>query len=117
MANPNALVSLQEFKRRIRKTDKAEDQDLALMLEEAQEVVLDYVKQRRLEESSPTWEETVDAWDDQTVPRKVRTAILRQAAEFYRFRGDDETGPVKQPGRLSDLVESLLVQYRDPTVA
>lgn len=117
MANENELVSLKELKRRLRLTGTAEDKDLKSLLDEAVAVVLRYVSQRRSDEESPTWASTVDSWDADSLPRDIRAAIFRQAGELYRFRGDDETGPVRQPGRLSEAVESLLVSYRDPAVS
>lgn len=112
------LVTLAEVKRRLRlPAVGGEDADLRALLSEATAVVLRYVSQRRSDEGSPSWEDTINAWEPDTVPLDIKAAIFRQTAELYRFRGDDEVGPPRQPGRLSESVESLLVSYRDPAVS
>jgi hypothetical protein len=113
------LVTLDEAKRRLRILSDEEDDDITALIAEAQEIVVGYIAQRRSDTDSPTWAATIESWDEDTVPRDVKAAILRQTAELYRFRGDDAASalPPRQPGHLSDLVESLLVRYRDPAVS
>lgn len=113
------LVTLAEAKQRLRITSSDEDADLSALLVEAQAIVLRYISQRRSDDGSPSWADTVEAWDEETVPADIRAAILRQTAELHRFRGDDPStaSPARQPGRLSDAVESILVSYRDPAVS
>jgi hypothetical protein len=116
---PNELVTLAEAKRRLRITSSAEDADVRALIAEAQAIVLGFINQRRSDDGSPTWAETIEAWDDDTVPADIKAAILRQTAELDRLRGDDPASaePSREPGQLSNNVRSLLIRYRDPAVS
>lgn len=82
----------------------AVDRDISMKMEEAESIILDYLK-------------SDDGWDDTNVPPLVRAAILQQLAELYRFRGDDERGPVYEDGQLSPTITNILRRYRDPALA
>ena len=52
------------------------------------------------------------------MPALVQAAILYQLGELYRFRGDDQEVPQRNPYRsLHPFVEGLLERYRDPALA
>lgn len=123
---PDLLVTLAQAKAHLRlPTDvTADDADLQLKLEVAQELVLDYVAQRV--DDADDWSATVAAWDEDTVPKRVQQAILLQFAELWRFRGDDD--PDDQPGQwkaqvqdeigmLSPAITRLLYRLRDPAIS
>lgn len=90
-----ALVTLDQIKARLR-IDAIDDQaDVESMAEEATDIVIGYLK---IED--PTW--TVD-----TVPDRVRTAILLVVRALY----DGEPQPI------SSAVQSILWRDRDPALA
>jgi hypothetical protein len=91
------------------------DQDLQDKLDQATELIVDYLTQY-----DTTWAATVASWDVTTAPLVVRAAILRQTAELYRFRGDDpeNDGPAyEEGGGLAPCVTQLLKRLRDPALA
>jgi hypothetical protein len=95
----------------------ADDKDLQMKLDVAHDVIEDYIKQRRDDDDGVTWAATVDAWDSDTAPARVRQAIVLQFADLYRFRGDDTDAPKRGPGELSQGVVALLYRLRDPAIA
>lgn len=104
-ASGDPCISLDVLKQHLRVTIDDEDDLIALYLETAQHLVID-----RLERATT---DTVllaefEAWDDETTPGGVKAAVLVQATELYRYRGDDEHTPVTDDGRLSPRVESYL---------
>lgn len=112
------LITLDEFKDHARITWSAEDADLQLKLDVAEELVLDYVNQRR-DDDAADWEAEVYAWTPVSAPQRVRQAILLMATELYRFRGDDPaTDQAKRGlGELPPAVTALLYRLRDPAVS
>lgn len=116
------VVTLQEAKRHLRLPEEidsplsAHDEDLQAKVDQATELVLGYVTHLL---TDTTWPDTVAAWDIATAPQVVRAAVLRQTAEFYRFRGDDPDTdqPVTDGGYLAPSVRTLLHRLRDPTLA
>lgn len=93
------------------------DVDLQGKIDVAEALVLDYVKQR-IGDTSEDWSEEVDGWDDETAPKQVLLAVMLLAADFWRFRGDDEaTPPVAYEGALPPGVLRCLYRLRDPSVA
>jgi hypothetical protein len=93
------------------------DADLKLKLAVAHDLVADYLKQRRDDDSGVAWAATVDAWDADTAPPRVLQAVLLQFADLYRFRGDDTDMPARGPGELAQGVTALLYRLRDPAIA
>lgn len=85
--------------------------DLRLKLETAQQMILDYLKDR----ASSDWE------DEHTTPPLVQGAILIQMTELWRFRGDDpgsiEQSPKYDDGQLSPTITNMLRRWRDPALA
>jgi hypothetical protein len=97
-----AFATLTQFKSHLKISTSDEDTDLQLKLDQAEAIILDY-----LGTSSPG------------NPRVVQAAILVQATELYRFRGDDPEG-VSGPqtaGNLSPFVTNLLRRLKDPAFA
>lgn len=113
-----ALVDLDQLKAHLKISGTAEDDDLEIKLAQAEAVVLSYVNQRVSD--ADDWSETVAAWDEETVPAVVQAAILMQAGELYRYRGDDEAADTHQKrehGMLSSYVMALLYRLRDPALS
>ncbi len=101
-------VSLDVLKLHLRVTVDDEDDLIQLYLETAQHIVID-----RLERATTDTVLLADfeSWDEDTTPAGVKAAVLWQAAELYRYRGDDEHTPVTADGRLSLRVESCLAPW------
>jgi uncharacterized phage protein (predicted DNA packaging) len=102
----STFVTLDQVKAHLRINSTAED-----------DVVQDYADQA--EEKIVTWCTTpVVTWTPTTVPKVVVAAILKQAAEFYRFRGDEPQSAPRQTGEeLSVEVRELLRAYHQPGIA
>jgi hypothetical protein len=110
------LVSLDEAKVRCRiaTTTQAEDDDLQEMIDAAEELVLDFVDQR-VGDTSAAWSATVAGWDEDSVPRRVRAAILITVVDSWRHRGDDEEAPTT--GAMPARAIAMLERLRDPAIA
>lgn len=84
----------------------ADDDDLALKIEQASAMVLIYLKRP-------------GEWDMDAIPSDdpefalVQAAVLRVLGNLYRFRGDDE----KSVAPVSDDVMAILSMLRDPASA
>lgn len=101
--------------------------DLQLKLDTATELVCNYIADRH--PADPEWIREIEEWNGDQVtspgspstipPRVVVLAVLVQAAEFYRFRGDDESSaqPDGERGYLSKGVERLLSFYKNRAFA
>ena len=114
------LVSLDQAKERVKLSldFDGEDDALTVQLLIAHEAVLDYVAQRVDEDEQDEWQAVVDEWDSDTVPQRVKGAILEQFAFQYRFRGDDpESQKISADEALCAAAKRLLKRYVDPTVA
>jgi hypothetical protein len=113
------LVSLDQLKAHLRVSASvtAEDDDLQMKLDQAHEAVLDFVKQRISD--AVTWEAEVDAWTDETVPKRVVAAILRMAGYLYQDRGDmaPQDWPKLELGELPRDVVMLLYRQLDPALS
>ena len=66
---------------------------------------------------TPASKAVADAWTAATVPPQVQVAILIDCGEAVRFRGDDETGPMREGEDVSPQVAALLRPYSDPVFA
>lgn len=111
------LVTLDQLKAHLKLSGTAEDDDLQMKLEQAQEMVISYVNQRVSD--GDTWSVSVNAWTDETAPKVVLAAILRMAGHLYRFRGDDsaQDQPKMELGELPRDVTMLLYRHRDPALS
>jgi hypothetical protein len=58
-----------------------------------------------------------DAWTSSTVPPQVVAAILLEFGEGMRYRGDDETRPVRDGEDVTPQVAALLRPFSDPVFA
>lgn len=83
------------------------DKDQVMKLAAAQDIIIDYLGAQ----ADPDW-------DADTVPQRVKAAILLQFAELNRFRGDDTDKDVapQQDGYLSPHITNLLRRSRDPVL-
>ena len=98
-----ALVSFDDAKRHLRITDSAHDADVQVKLEEATDIIVNFLKER----ADPNWTET-------TVPLRIQSAIKMILTHLYRHRGDD-MAPVDED--LWAAVTRLLGRDRDPALA
>lgn len=110
------LVTLDEAKMAAHITHDTEDAALTLILDEAEKLVLDVVKNRVAD--ADEWETEVDAWDGTTVPRDIKGAILHQFVSAERFRGGDDpkAEPVWTQG-LAPRAWTIVRKYGDPSLA
>lgn len=110
------IVTLAQVKQHLRLgSSTAEDADLTLKLAQAHALVLDYVDRP----SDTDWHAGLLLWDDETAPKAIQAAILRQVGDLVRFRGDDDDpSEGKVDGTdLSPRVKQLLRMYRRPVLA
>lgn len=106
----------------------AEAADLQLRLDAATDLVCHYIKDRH--PADPLWIAEIEAWDPAGSPAVmpppvIVLAVLEQAVEFYRFRGDDVSG--EQPDKLeygpsnyaclSQSIEALLSRFKNRAFA
>jgi hypothetical protein len=113
-----SIVTLAQAKTAARIVQTDEDDDLALRLEVAHELVLDFVN-NRVDDSDDAWLETILAWDADNAPRRVKGAILSMFVHLTRLRGDDvgKEAAVYADGNLPEQVRMLLYRLRDPSIA
>lgn len=102
------LVDLETAKRHLRRDDDDDDERIMLVVEQASDIILDYLK---LPEG--TYQST-DGGPD-VVPKLVTAAVLLCVEGLY-----DE--PVDSFGRpsmevLSDQIKNILHRHRDPAMA
>lgn len=114
------LVTLDQLKEHMKLgTGTAQDDDLELKLDVAEEMVLDYVGNRI---GSPgvgsAWAATVSAWDDSTAPKRVIAAVLQMAAWLVKHTGDEhpDDTPQLDPGDLPRDVKMYLWRLKDPAL-
>jgi hypothetical protein len=98
-----------------------DDNDLQQKIDAATQLICDYIADRH--PADPDWIATIEAWDPLGSPAvipppKVVLAVLIQAAEFFRYRGDDaQPEPDPEYGCLNPSVERLLSTYKNRTFA
>lgn len=80
----------------------AHDVDITAKVEQAQDVILDYLKHG----ADP-------AWTAETLPRPVRAAMLLMLTHLYEHRGDD----MDPDEPLWMAIGRLLARFRDPALA
>jgi hypothetical protein len=87
----STLVTLDEGKGHLRlpASDTAQDADVTAKLDAAEAIILDYLN------LTPDMRTITAAWTAGTVPLPAKQAILLELGELWRFRGDDETAPVR----------------------
>lgn len=97
------LVTLAQAKMHLRIDVSTDDVDIQLKLDQAEAIILDYLKDR----ADPAWV------DPATAPLPVTAAILLMTARLYEHRGDAE----KEDRDLWTALERLLMRFRDPALA
>ncbi len=107
------LVTLQEAKDHLRIKTEDEDPDVYLKLQAAEAIVLSHLTQR----DDGSFDTEKASWTEADVPLAVKHAILIQLGELFVYRGDDTSVERTMNGRLSPVVESLLMAYKDPGMA
>jgi hypothetical protein len=109
----STLVTLDQVKARLRITSTADDVDVQAMADQAEAHIVGWCS------TTPRAKAVADTWvDAATVPLVVVAAILVQAGELYRFRGDEPAGPPRTTGEeLGVQVRELLRAYHDPGIA
>ena len=108
------IVTVDQLKVHLRLTGTTEhDDDLTMKLEEAHALVLDYVRRP----ADADFTATMLDWTEDTAPKAIRAAIFRQAADLFRFRGDDPDDRNVNGHFLSPRVQQLLNLYREHVIA
>src|SRR4029453_19342114 len=104
------VVPPDQVKRRLRVTG-GDDVDLQDLADQAEAHILAWCSK------TPRSLAIVNTWTAENGPKVVVAAILLQAAELDRFRGDDPDGPPRSDGEeLAVSVRELLRAYHDPVV-
>src|SRR5262245_14862694 len=109
------LITVAQAKAHLRRPDLPDDDaDLAQVMEAAEASILGYIN------TTEYWRAMTAGWTDPTTtPVDVRHALLRKAAELYRFRGDELGGvlnaaPIDTDSDMSPAIVRLLRRWRDP---
>lgn len=113
------LVTLEQLKGHLKITHADEDRDLELKLQQATSLVLHYLKRTDLGSPLETDTSLIEPSELTTVERAiVQAAIMKVAANFDRFRGDEAEGdnPSTQEFLTSDI-RGILSMLRDPAIA
>jgi hypothetical protein len=123
-----ALVTLEQARRHLKipasgsPPTSEHDAEIHDLLTRAEELVIDWVGQRRMDGAAwaaecATWD--IDASPPLPPPKRVEQAVLVQLGELWRFRGDDfETErPKPELGELARGVTALLYRLRDPSLS
>jgi len=108
----STLVTLDQLKARLRITSTEEDVDLQALLDQSEAQIVNWCS------VTPPSQAITAAWTAETVPPVVVAAILVQAGELDRFRGDDADAPPRPADEsLSVSVRELLRPYHDLAMA
>ncbi len=99
------LVSLEAAKRRQRIFHDDEDADLEAMIEQASDIILNYISQPETE------------WTDLTAPPLIQAAVLYQVGLMWADRGDTEPIYAPADGYLDRRITSIIHRYRKPIMA
>lgn len=97
-----ALVLLPQAKLHLKVTDTNSDEDIQLKLDQASDIILDYLKGG-----------AGVSWTWKTVPGPVQAATLLMLTHLHTHRGDDMT----VDAHVWEAVERLLMRFRDPALA
>lgn len=82
--------------------------DIEMKMAQATDIILDYLK---IEPTSPP------KWTEETVPDRVRAAILLTLSSLYDDRDDGKLIAGLAGGDLFNPIVALLYRLRDPTLA
>jgi hypothetical protein len=114
------LVTLEQASDHLRRDTDADDADLALKIETASELVVDYLKDAATFLDSSGEVPTDSAGNPIGVPARVRQATLLMVGELYKDRDGQQEGAVPTQwgyGYLPQGVTAVLYSMRVPTVA
>lgn len=119
-----SIVTLEQLRDHLRLpasgSPPLDEADLQLRLDAATELVCHYIADRH--PADEDWIAEIESWGTGSpvsdVPKVIVLAVLEQAAEFYRFRGDDpKPDRPEERGYLSPGVENLLSRYKNRAFA
>lgn len=99
------LASLAEVKRRQRIFHDDDDPDLNSMIEQASDIITNYI-------GRPD-----HGWDETTAPPLIKAAVLFQVGLMWADRGDSEPVYAPADGYLDRRITSILHRYRKPVLA
>lgn len=110
-----ALVTLEQARRHLRVFHTDEDADLLEKIQQASEIVMDYLQRPDLE-----WTDAVDGDPDASppvapvesdAPRLIQASVLLVLAGLWEHRGDGEQEYGQADGYLSKPVTALLHRW------
>lgn len=99
------LVTLEAVKRRQRIWHDDDDADLEIMIEQASDIILNYIGKSETE------------WTDTTAPPLIQAAILYQVGVMWADRGTSDPIYAPADGYLDRRITSILHRYRKPVMA
>ena len=105
------LIPLATAKTHLRITDDLHDADVQLKLDQAEAVILDYLKLKQTGEPRPDW-----PWMPTTLPKPVEAAMLIMLTFLYEARGDEPEAKAKSED-VWKTVDDLVIRFRDPAIA
>jgi hypothetical protein len=110
MASPSVLVTLTQAKGHLRIRHTEEDEEIQDKLDQAEDIVLDYLHMESSE------------WDTENVPGRVQAAVLEVLADLWEHRGDDNEGGEAFQNRMADgelhpRVTRYLYRLKDLVIA
>ena len=96
-----------------------DERDLQLKLDAATQLICEYIADRHPEDDA--WIAEIESWGigspATAAPPVILLAVLEQAADFYRFRGDDDQEPSREAWCLHPRIETLLGRYKNRAFA
>jgi uncharacterized phage protein (predicted DNA packaging) len=110
-----ALLTLDVAKQHLRVDHTDDDADITRKIDQASEIVLDYIKRSgpRPTDAEP---EPPD-WDEATVPPGIAAAVGLMLEELYDDRAAGGASNEVAMGYLPVKVTAILHRYRDPAIA
>jgi hypothetical protein len=97
-----ALITIEQAKQQLRIDFDDQNADLQMKMEQASEIVVDYLKKPD------------HGWTDATVPKTVQAAILLVLTALFDDRDGSGEGDYLAP---DGPVARLLARHRDPAIA
>lgn len=110
-----SLVSLDDAKMHLRIETTDFDTDIAMKIEQATELCLEWIA-RRGDEPAVDGDPVVP-WDETTVPPPIQAAILMQLSQLYDDRNAGKVVNEIGRGYLTPTVVALLHRFRKPVLA
>jgi len=97
-----ALITIEQAKQQLRIDFDDQNADLQMKIEQASDIVVDYLKKPD------------HGWTETTVPKSVQAAILLVLTALWDDRNGDGGGDYLGP---DGPVARLLARFRDPAIA